>query len=336
MSASHQTVLIDAIVRQTTILLSALATASGTRAPLAHVANQVFTDLVQSLKQAGLGNKVIADMFGLTLRTYHAKVARLAESRTDRGHILWSAVLTYIAEQGPLQRAQILNRFRHDDQALVKGVLHDLVASSLVYRSGRGELITYRAVDESEMRSAAPVRDDDALANMLVVSLARGGPANLDQLVERIPLEPGHAHGLLETLVAQGRIGRTDDGRYSCDGFLLDFHDRTGWEAAVFDHYSAMVTSLCVKLRGQTVEARRDDALGGSTYGFDVWSGHPHEAEALGFLSEVRTRAVALRSKVDGYNSAHPQPAGAIERRVIAYVGQTVIEDETDEREGEA
>src|SRR5262245_23099637 len=36
--------LIQAIVRQTTILIAQLATAGGTRAPLAHVAHQVFLD----------------------------------------------------------------------------------------------------------------------------------------------------------------------------------------------------------------------------------------------------------------------------------------------------
>ena len=47
------TLLIDAIVRQTTILIAELATASGTRAPLAHTANQVFLDLVHELKEQG-------------------------------------------------------------------------------------------------------------------------------------------------------------------------------------------------------------------------------------------------------------------------------------------
>ena len=49
--------LIDAIVRQTTVLLASLATASGQRATLARVANQVFGDLVAELKQQGLGNR---------------------------------------------------------------------------------------------------------------------------------------------------------------------------------------------------------------------------------------------------------------------------------------
>src|SRR6187549_1621601 len=55
-------VLIDAIVRQTTVLIAQLVTSAGGWAPLAHTANQVFVDLVRELKEQGLGNKVIADM----------------------------------------------------------------------------------------------------------------------------------------------------------------------------------------------------------------------------------------------------------------------------------
>jgi hypothetical protein len=57
-------VLIDAIVRLTTVLIAGLATASGQRTPLSRVADQVFADLVRELSDQGLGQKVIADMFG--------------------------------------------------------------------------------------------------------------------------------------------------------------------------------------------------------------------------------------------------------------------------------
>jgi hypothetical protein len=39
-------VLIDSIVRQTTVLIAQLATTAGVRAPLAHLADQVFVELV--------------------------------------------------------------------------------------------------------------------------------------------------------------------------------------------------------------------------------------------------------------------------------------------------
>ena len=65
--------LIDSIVAQATVLIAQLATATGTRAPLAHTANQVFLDLFRELKGQGLGNKVIADVSGLAIRTYSSE-----------------------------------------------------------------------------------------------------------------------------------------------------------------------------------------------------------------------------------------------------------------------
>lgn len=72
-------VLIDAIVRQTTVLLAQLATSGGLRAPLAHVANQVFVDLTRELEAQGVSRKVSADMFGMALRGYLRKVQRLRD-----------------------------------------------------------------------------------------------------------------------------------------------------------------------------------------------------------------------------------------------------------------
>src|SRR5262245_31647079 len=136
--------LIDAVVRQTTILIAQLSTTSGLRAPLAHVANQIFLDLVAELERQGVGRKVIADMFGLALRSYQQKVQRLNESATDRGKSLWEAVFRFIHEGGTVSRVRILSRFAHDDSATLRGILNDLVSSGLVYRTGRGDATIYR------------------------------------------------------------------------------------------------------------------------------------------------------------------------------------------------
>ena len=45
--------LIDGIVRQTTVLIAQLSTASGVRAPLAHVADQVFLSLAREIEAQG-------------------------------------------------------------------------------------------------------------------------------------------------------------------------------------------------------------------------------------------------------------------------------------------
>jgi len=88
---------------------------------------------------------MIASVFGLALRTYQRKVQRLMESQTDQHRTLWEAVVSHIAEQGPVTRADIDRRFDADDALDVAAVLKDLVASGLAYRSGEGALALYRA-----------------------------------------------------------------------------------------------------------------------------------------------------------------------------------------------
>ena len=117
---------------------------------------------------------------------------------------------------------------------------------------------------------------------------------------------------------------------YRTDLCLITFGTPAGWEAAVFDHYQAVVTAICAKLqRGTTAAA--DDAIGGSTYRFNVWKGHPHYDEAIGLLGRLRTEAMSLREKVTDYNKEHATPEGAAVR-VLSYMGQTVL---TQEHEGE-
>src|SRR5678809_383281 len=98
--------LIDSIVRQTTVLIAQLATSGGLRAPLSHVANQVFLDLAAELERQGVSRKVSADMFGLALRGYQRRIQRLTESSTDRGRSLWEAVLDYVSAGNVRTRAQ--------------------------------------------------------------------------------------------------------------------------------------------------------------------------------------------------------------------------------------
>ena len=62
--------LIEGIVQQTTVLIAQISTAAGLRAPLARVADQVFLELAREIEAQGVGRKVVADMFGLALRTY--------------------------------------------------------------------------------------------------------------------------------------------------------------------------------------------------------------------------------------------------------------------------
>jgi hypothetical protein len=57
-----------------------------------------------------------------------------------------------------------------------------------------------------------------------------------------------------------------------------------------------------------------------------VWDGHPLDAEVSTGLARYRERADDLRARVDAYNAEHGIPAQY--RKVIAYGGQCVIEEE--------
>src|SRR5204863_8859658 len=101
-------ILTDAIVRQTMVTIAQLSTADGVRSPLSHVADEVFIGLVRELERQKLGKKVIADMFGLALRSYQQKVQRLAESTTARGITLWGALHAFLVQRESASRAELL------------------------------------------------------------------------------------------------------------------------------------------------------------------------------------------------------------------------------------
>jgi hypothetical protein len=329
------TLLIDSIVRQTTVLIATLATATGNRPSLAHVANQVLLNLADELKARGIGNKVIADMFGMALRTYHDRVARLAESKSESGRSLWDAVLAHVERHATVLRADVLQRFSRDDQAMVRGVLRDLVSSGLVFRTGQGDGTRYRAATSDE-RGRFGQAHPGASASLIVVAVHQHGPISRDAIQRLVPLADEALDAALSQLVAEGRLLREElagERRYRAERVFVSYGDPAGWEAAVFDHYQALVTAICAKVRAGRASAETGEAIGGSTYHLDVWDGHPLQREALGVLANMRRQAVALRSAIEQHNAAHPRPADKSEQRVLAYVGQTVTlsDDEEDE-----
>jgi hypothetical protein len=323
-------VLIDSIVRQTTVLIAQLATAAGARPSLAHTANQVFVDLVRELKDQGVTNKVIADMFGLALRTYHDRIRRLEESATYGGRSLWEAVLEFVQERETVLQADVQHRFRNDDPLTLRGVLRDLVESGLLFRSGRGERVTYRAATPAEMELPGNVDPMTARCNLVWVGVHRLGPATVEQLIELIPMPQKEMESSLQVLMREGKVrvleGQPEgaDAKYLAEGCYIQIGDSAGWEAAVFDHYQALVTAVCAKLR---LGGESGERVGGSTYSYFVWPGHPMEGEVYGLLSRVREQAATLRQRVDAFNRSQPKARQEM-TRVIAYVGQSVVEPE--------
>ena len=320
--------LIDTLIQQTTVLIAQLATTAGIRAPLAHVANQIFLDLANELEGQGVTRKVAADMFGLALRSYQLKIQRLSESVTDRDRSLWEAVLDHIRDQQVVRRADVLTRFAHDDEASVKGILRDLVESGLVFQTGRGQTTSYRAASDEEIEQIVAGENQHSLAMLLWIAIYRSGPVSFEALLPMTGASEDELGEALDQLLDEGRVieDETRDGEllYRSDTCFIPMDEAAGWEAAVFDHFNAMVTALCVKLRQLQLKTLPSDVVGGSTYSFDVPEGHPHEDEVLALLRETREQVSALRQKVSEYNDEHGRGDDA-PRKVTFYFGQSVI-----------
>jgi hypothetical protein len=315
--------LIDSIVRQTMVLIAEIATATETRPQLARTADDVFRSLTEALRGQGVTNKAIADMFGLTLRTYHNRVARLAESEAQRGQQLREAIYEFIEERKSVRKAQVLAQFHNHEPVLVVGLLRDLVSAELVFQSGSGHAMAYRIARSDELPPRT-VDDDERLGRLLWVAIQRFGPIEIERLLKFVPATVDAARGAVARLVDQGRVTtlQTEGGAtvYSSDECFIPADDPAGWEAAVFDHFQAMVTTFAARLRMR--EKDPDDWTGGGTFSFEVWRGHPMFDEAVSMLSQTRSRARALRERIRDFNARHSTES---ERalRVVFYLGQS-------------
>ncbi len=325
--------LIDSIVRQTMVLVAQVATTAGGRTPLVHLASQVFLDLVDELKRQGLTREVIADMFGLALRSYQLKVQRLTESVTERGMTLWEAIHRYLQEKKVVTRAEVLRRFSQDDETSVKGVLNDLVESGLVSRTGRAEATVYRSVTPEELAEAAAVDPVASSTSLAWVAIYRNGPITRNKLRELVPVGPETLDRALEALVADGRVSKQHDGAqggtseplYTSTQYLIAIGDSAGWEAALLDHYQTVVAAICAKLRNGATRALPDDQIGGSTYSFDIWPGHPRERDVQNLLRTIRSQLSQLWDEVTAHNQREkPNRVEEEISRHTFYCGQLV------------
>jgi len=325
--------LIHAIVRQTMVLIAQLATSQGIRAPLPHIADQVFAELVSELDRQGVSRHVSADMFGMALRTYRRKVQRLRESSTLRGRSLWESVFAFIKETGLSERSQIVAHFFKDDEEQVRAVLTDLCVSRLVMSSGAGARTIYRATTAEETWGPARSTDESVDDDLVIALMYREGPLTVQQVASMIHEEPAKTQTRLTRLVADGRIqvvGDADEPTFKAEVLLIPLGAEAGWEGAVFDHFKALVSTVLLRLSDNQRTSPKD-CVGGSTYTLEVWPGHPLEDEVLGTLQRLRGELSDMRHRVVNDGSAQERPRHR--QRVTIYLGQNVIADEDDNNE---
>jgi hypothetical protein len=167
-------------------------------------------------------------------------------------------------------------------------------------------------------------------AALVWVIVHHEGPLSLTEIQSRVSLEPVMLETALQHLVADQRVVEVSDRggatRFRTGHCLIPLGARRGWEAALLDHFQAVVSAMCVKLRNGETRALPDDELGGSTYTFDVWRGHPKEAEVRSLLKKQREELGRLWDDVMEHNNSQAL-RGADQRRVTFYCGQSAATD---------
>jgi hypothetical protein len=321
-------ILIDSIVQQTTVLIAQLSTAAGVRAPLSHVADQVFVQLAKEIEAQGVSRKVVADMFGLALRTYQRKVQRLTESATVRDKTLWEAVMEFLAA-GAQNRQRIRERFHYDGEEHVGAVLSDLVSSGLVYCTGRGESALFGVTSQEQQALVAAGDNADALTYMVWLRVFNAKELTRAELGAQLNTDGPALAEALAALVADGRLTEVRPDTFHSSNLVLPVGSERGWEAAVFNQFSVVAQTIAAKL-ALGPRSSHSDTIGGATYMFTVSEGHPHHQQVLSLLGRLRGELDALWREVSEYNKLNPVPQDATQ--VCFYFGQNV-KPNTEERE---
>ena len=314
--------LIDDIVRQTTLLIGQLSTAAGLREPLSHIADQVFLELARELDARGVRLKVAADMFGMTLRSYQLKVRRLSEQNDRRGASLWRAIHDRLQE-GSASRDELIHRFGRHDPKKVAATLCDMVESGVAYSSGRGPKALYGVISKLGSEASRAADQGELLKERLWYLVANGSPRS--ELGARLHVDDAAVDRAIDELIEEGHLELGGAGELAARRFEVAVGAARGWETAVGDHFRAMVTAVAAKVARRGSE--RDDRIGGATLTFRVHPDHPDAEEVYHLLETTRARADALWRRVALHNEQHPPPAAS--QRVTFYFGQNVAGDET-------
>lgn len=316
--------LIEGIARQTTVLLAQLSTNSGARAPLSRLADQVFLNLAQEIEAQGISKAIVADMFGLALRSYQKKTRRLEQSATEATRTLWEAIYDYIREEDR-ERQHILERFRWDGEREVASVLSDLVSSGLIYVTGNAQRTVYGVTSAKTRQHVQDTSDLEALANVIWLKVFHGEATTVQDLERQLGVDSARIAGALQELAATDRV-REKDGRLDANNVVIRV-GTDGKEAAMLDHFQAVAKVIAKRASASLA----DPGEGGATFLFSIYRGHPFEREVTTLFQQHRAAVAALWEKVSQHNSSIGLQKPHADQ-VTFYLGQST---QAAEREGE-
>jgi len=318
-------VLVDGIIRQTTVLIAQLTVHDGSRSPLAHLADEVFLSLSKELEEQGVTRTVVADMFGLALRSHQRRVNRLRKgANSDR--TLWQAVFEHIQGKGPVTRQDISSRFRNDDSEAVAAVVNDLVRTGLVSRAGSGSHAVYAIASPEALRLLTRQGAEETATAMVWLDVSRHPGSLPGEVAARLGMDAEMVELAISRLRDDGQLMSPPGAPLEAQAMVIALDEEQGFEVAVFDHFQAMANALAAKLRLRA-HGQSDPYVGGGTFSYEIADGHPLATEVLGFLQRTRLEARSLWDRVEAQNKEEPLSEDSI-RRAVFYFGQFVRGEE--------
>jgi hypothetical protein len=99
-------------------------------------------DLASELERQGVTKNVAADMFGMSLRTYHRRVQQVRQEQTQRRTVR-DSVLELVGASPAVSAHAVHQQFLRHPAEVVAGALNDLVHAGLIERKGWGDTATY-------------------------------------------------------------------------------------------------------------------------------------------------------------------------------------------------
>ncbi len=229
--------------------------------------------------------QVVADMFGMALRSYQRKMQRLTEGATQRDRTLWEAVLDCVATEQPT-KGRVLERFSRDGEKEVISVLSDLVRSGLVFTTGSGRGAIYGATQDELRQAVLRDHDQESLENWLWLKAFRLEVTTVQEAYAALPsVEASLVAAALEELIATGRLLREGD-HLSSSNLVIPMGTEQGWETAVLDHFRTVAVAIAKKVGGGFTPSSASDEIGGSTFTYTVSPGlvfwEPYADESYG------------------------------------------------------
>lgn len=298
------------------------------RMDFAGIAQKTVLDIVEGLRTEGLTNHEIAAALDLSMAGFYRKLKDLREtySADDAGArrrmTLWEQLYELVLERSggdarqPVRYVTIEQAFPALTAERLGTILRYLVRYGHLSVTGHGATREYRLV-EREPAGEATYHD-------AVVTLYRDGPLSLTDLATRLDTPEATCRAYIERLGSAGKLEtlQTADepALFRATGYHIEPEASEGYEAALYDHFQAVVRAICKKIRSKDHQARYADLQGGTTFSLDVEVDDPMYAEISGFLAETR---VKMERWLD-YVTTNPPKTGQRAVTVTIYTGQSV------------